>query len=106
MNDIEVYSKETLNDKIHRLITTNVQLIVNKMKIEKVKINLKPNKIQLFGKKNSLVTKREELRTEIIVLNIIGPLNIPIRGHQDLRLTQNKLKTKRPPFFDSLKKNF
>ncbi len=44
-NDIEAYSKKTLSNKICRLTTTNIQLITNKIKTKKTKINLKPNKI-------------------------------------------------------------
>jgi len=32
---IEAYSKETLNDEIRRLIIANIQLVVDKMEIEK-----------------------------------------------------------------------
>ena len=108
INGIKAYNKETLNDEICRLITTNIQLIINKMESEKVKVNLKTDKIQLFGKKNSLVVKKKELRTEIIILNVAGPSNVPIRRYQDLFLksTQDKLKTKRPILFDNIKENF
>jgi len=103
-NGIKAYSKETLGDEIRRLTAANVQLVTNKMETEKTRVNLEANRTRLLGKKNSLITKREELRTEIVVLNIT---NVPIRGHQDPLLgpTQNKLKTKRPPPFDNLKKN-
>ncbi len=60
-SNIEAYSKEALNNKICRLIAANTQLMVNKMKTEKAKVNLKADKIKLFGKKNSLVVKRKEL---------------------------------------------
>ncbi len=63
MNDVETYSKEILNDKIRKLIIINIQLITDKIETEKVKVNLKANKIRLFDKKNSLIAKREELRT-------------------------------------------
>ncbi len=81
MNSIEAYNKEVLSDKIRRLITTNTQLITDKIKIEKIRVNLKIDKIRLFGEKNSLVAKRKQLRAEIVVLNIAGPSNILIRGH-------------------------
>ncbi len=79
--------------------------MTNKIKIEKVKINLEIDKVRLFDEKNSLVAKREELRTEIVVLNAV---NILIRGYQDpfLKPIRNKFKVKRPPLFDSLKENF
>ncbi len=48
------------------------------MEIEKVKVNLKIDKTQLFDEKNSLVAKKEELRTEIVTLNIA---NISIRNY-------------------------
>jgi len=77
--------------------------VTDKMKIEKAKVNLKTDRTRLFGKKNSLVVKKEELRAEIITLNAT---NVPIRRYQDplLRLTRDKLKAKRPPLFNSLKK--
>ncbi len=58
-NDIEAYNKETLDDKIRKLTTTNVQLIINKIETEKTKINLETDKIRLFDKKNSLVVKKK-----------------------------------------------
>ncbi len=57
---IKAYNKETLNDEIRKLITANVQLITNKIKIEKAKVNLKVDKMRLFNEKNSLVAKREK----------------------------------------------
>ena len=107
-NGVEVYSKEALSNEIRRLIIANIQLITNKMKIEKIKVNLKTDKIQLFDKKNFLVVKRKELRAKIITLNVAGPTNVLIHSHQNplLRPTRNKLKAKRPPSFNNLKKNF
>ena len=61
INGVEVYSKEALNDKIHRLITANVQLMTDKTETEKTKVNLKADKIRLLSKKNFLVAKKEEL---------------------------------------------
>ncbi len=77
------------------------------MKTKKAKINLETDRIRLLDKKNSLIIKREELRTEIAVLNATGSSNILVRSHQDplLRPTRDKLKAKRPPPFNSLKKN-
>ena len=83
INSIEAYNKETLSDKIRRLTTANVQLMADKTETEKARVNLKADKVRLFGKKNSLVVKKEELRIEIIVLNTAGFSNILIRGHQD-----------------------
>jgi len=104
---VKVYSKEALDDEICRLITANTQLITDKMETEKVRINLEADKVRLFGEKNSLVVKREELRVEIAMLNVAGLPNISIYGHQNplLRLTRDKLKAKRPPSFDNLKEN-
>ncbi len=82
-NDIEAYNKEILNNEIRRLTIANVQLITNKIETEKIKVNLKTDKIQLFDKKNSLVVKKEKLRTKIATLNAIGPSNVPIRRYQD-----------------------
>ena len=106
-NSVEAYSKETLGDKICRLTITNVQLMVNKTETEKIKINLETNRTRLFGKKNSLIIKKEELRAEIVVLNATGSSNILIRNYQDpfLKPIQNKLKAKRPLFFADLKEN-
>ncbi len=75
------------------------------METEKTRVNLEADRARLLGKKNSLVTKREKLRAEITTLNAT---NVLIRGHQDplLKLTRNKLKTKRSPSFDNLKENF
>ena len=77
-NGVETYNKKTLGAKIHRLTTANVQLIVDKMETEKAKVNLETNRMRLFNKKNSLVIKKKELRTEIVVLNVA---NVPIRSH-------------------------
>jgi len=64
--------------------------------------------MRLFGKKNSLVVKREELRAKIAILNAVGPSNVLIYGYQDpfLRPIQVKFKVKRPTLFDDTKKNF
>ncbi len=95
-NDIKTYNKKTLNDKIYRLTTINVQLITNKMKTEKIKVNLETNKAQLFDKKNFLIAKRKKLRIKIVILNIAGPFNISIHNHQNplLKSIQDKFKTK------------
>jgi len=104
-NGVEAYSKEALDDKICRLTTANAQLMTDKMETEKTRVNLKADRAQLFGEKNSLVAKREKLRTEIAMLNTA---NIPVRSYQDplLKPTRDKLKAKRSPSFDGLKKNF
>src|SRR6266699_1447467 len=82
--------------------------MTDKIETKKTKVNLKIDRVQLLGEKNSLVAKREELRTEIVTLNTTGFPNVLIRSYQNLflRLTRNKFKIKRPPPFDSLKKNF
>ena len=85
-NGVEIYSKETLGEKIYRLTTTNAQLITDKIKTEKVRVNLKIDRVRLFGEKNSLVVKREELRAKIVMLNVAGSFNIPVHRHQDLFL--------------------
>jgi len=104
-NSVEAYNKEALNDEIYKLTIANVQLMTNKMETEKARVNLEANRTWLLGEKNSLVAKREKLRTEIATLNAT---NVPILGHQDplLRPTRDKLKAKRPPSFDGLKENF
>ncbi len=77
-NSVEAYNKEILSDEIHKLITTNIQLITDKIKTEKAKVNLETDKTQLFDKKNFLIAKKEKLRTEIVILNIA---NILIRNY-------------------------
>ena len=81
MNDAEAYTKEQLAVEIQRLSATNAQLVNDKMKTEKIKVNLEADRTRLFGEKNSLVAKREELRAEITALNTAGPPNAPIRSH-------------------------
>ncbi len=108
MNGAKAFTKEQLAVKIQRLSAANIQLVNDKIKTEKIKTNLKVNRTRLLGEKNSLIAKREELRTEIVTLNTARPFNAPVRNHQDLLLNQrrNKLKTKRPPPFDGVKENF
>ncbi len=76
MNSVEIYNKEILNDEIRRLTTVNVQLMTDKIKTKKTKANLKVDKVRLFDEKNSLVVKRKELRTEIVILYTAGPFNV------------------------------
>ena len=83
INGIEAYNKKTLNDEIRRLIAINVQLMINKIETEKVKVNLETDRIQLFNEKNSLVVKREEFRAEIATLNITGYSNVLICSYQN-----------------------
>ncbi len=78
------------------------------METEKIKINLEADKARLLSEKNSLVVKRKKFRTEIVTLNTARPSNAPgVRSYQDpfLKPTRDKLKAKRPPLFNSLKKN-
>ena len=42
MSSVEVYNKEILDDEIRRLITVNVQLVIDKIETEKVKVIWKP----------------------------------------------------------------
>ncbi len=58
-NGVETYNKETLGDEIRKLTTTNIQLMTDKIKTEKVRVNLEADKIQLFDEKNSLVAKKK-----------------------------------------------
>jgi len=81
INDTEAYTKEQLAIEIQRFSTANAQLVNDKMETEKIKANLKVDKTRLFNEKNSLVAKREELRTEIAILNIVRPSNTPIYNH-------------------------
>ena len=55
--------------------------MIDKIEIEKTRINLKINKVRLLGEKNSLIVKRKELRIEIVILNVAGPFNILVRGY-------------------------
>ncbi len=73
-NGVEAYNKEILNDKICKLIIVNVQLMIDKIKTEKTRINLKANKTRLLNKKNFLIAKKKEFWTEIITLNVINVL--------------------------------
>ncbi len=77
-NNVEAYSKEVLGDEIRRLIVANVQLVTDKIETEKIRVNLEVDRVRLFGEKNSLIIKREKLRAEIVVLNVI---NILICGY-------------------------
>ena len=69
--------------KIQRFSAANAQLVNNKMETEKIKVNLKADKIRLFGEKNSLVAKRKELRAKIVALNAVGLSNISVRSYQN-----------------------
>jgi len=106
INSVETFTNKKLTAKIQRLSTTNVQLITDKMETEKIKINLETDRIRLLNKKNSLIAKKEELRTEIAVLNITRLFNILVRSYQNPLLNQgrNKLKTKRLSPFNGKKK--
>ena len=73
-NGIEVYNKEALGDEIRKLTIVNIQLVTNKIKTEKARVNLEVDKMRLFGEKNSLIVKKEELQAEIAMLNAVGPL--------------------------------
>ncbi len=77
-NGVEAYSKEALDDEIHKLIVANVQLMVDKTETEKARVNLEVDRTRLFDEKNSLVVKKEELRAEIVALNVA---NVLIRSH-------------------------
>ncbi len=82
-NNVEIYSKEILSDKIYRLTIVNIQLMINKIETKKIRVNLETDRMQLFDEKNSLVVKRKELRAEIVILNVTGSFNVLIRGYQD-----------------------
>ncbi len=82
-NDIEIYIKEQLVAEIQRFTITNVQLMTNKMETERIKVNLEADRARLLEKKNSLVVKREELRAEIVTLNVAGFFNVLVRRYQN-----------------------
>ena len=81
ISGIESYTKEQLAVEIQRFSITNIQLMTDKMEIEKVKVNLEANRVRLFDEKNFLIIKREELRIEIVVLNVVRFFNVLIRGY-------------------------
>ncbi len=94
VNGAEAFIKEQLAVEIQRLSTANTQLISDKIETEKIKINLEADKVRLFGEKNFLIVKREELQAEIVALNAIGSSNISVRGYQDLLVNQSRDKLK------------
>ncbi len=106
-NGVEAYIKEQLAIKIQRFTIANVQLVTNKIKTKKIKVNLETDKAQLLKKKNSLVVKREELRVEIAAMNVIRSSNVLVCRQQNplLKLIRDKFKVKRSFSFDSLKDN-
>ena len=55
--------------------------MIDKIEAEKVRVNLEVDRVRLFGEKNSLVAKKEELRAEIAILNAVGFSNVLVRGH-------------------------
>ncbi len=55
--------------------------MADKIKTEKIKVNLETDKARLLNEKNFLIVKKEELQAEIVVLYIIRPFNILIRKH-------------------------
>ena len=81
MNGAEAFTKEQLAAKIQRFSATNAQLVTDKMKTEKIKVNLEANRVRLLNEKNSLVAKKKELRVEIVILNITGLFNISIYNY-------------------------
>ncbi len=58
---IEVYIKEQLTIEIQRFTTTNVQLMIDKIKTERTKVNLEADRIRLLKKKELL--DRQKKRT-------------------------------------------
>ncbi len=75
---IEAYTKEQLITEIQQLTTANVQLMTDKIETERIKVNLEADRMRLLDKKNSLVVKRKEFRTEIVMLNAVKSSNVPI----------------------------
>ncbi len=106
--DIEAFIKEQLAIEIQRLSAANVQLVTNKIETKRAKVNLKADRMRLLGEKNSLIVKRKEFRTEIVIMNAVKSFNVSIRSHQNplLEPTRDKLKAKRPPLFNNIKENF
>ncbi len=81
INSVGTFIKEQLAAKIQRLSTINIQLVTDKIETEKIKVNLKIDRVRLFDEKNSLIVKKEELRAEIAALNAAGPFNISIHDY-------------------------
>ena len=77
-NGVEAYNKEAFGDEIRRLTAANAQLVTDKMETEKTRVNLEADRARLFDEKNSLIAKREKLRTEIVTLNVV---NVPVRRY-------------------------
>ncbi len=61
-NNVEAYSKETLRKEIRRFITTNAQLINDKINIEAVKTKLEADKARLINEKNIFAAKKKNCR--------------------------------------------
>ncbi len=78
-SSIEVYIKEQLAIEIQRFIIANIQLVTDKIKTERTKVNLEIDRMRLLEKKNSLIVKREKLRIEIVVINVVGFSSVLIR---------------------------
>ena len=71
----------------------------NKLNTEVAKTKLEADKTRLINKKNIFMTKREELRTELIETVTAFTTNT----QTSINIVQNKLKAKRPPPFDKTK---
>ncbi len=80
-NGVKTYIKEQLTVEIQRFTTVNTQLMTDKIKTERTKVNLKTDRMRLLRKKNFLIVKRKELRVEIAAMNTVGPSNVLIRSH-------------------------
>ncbi len=98
-NDIETYNKETLGKEIRKLITTNTQLMNDKLNTKAVKTKLEADKAKLINEKNILVVKREELQAELTETAAAPTTNAQILTI----IVYNKLKAKRPPPFNETK---
>ncbi len=67
--------------EIQRFTAVNVQLVTDKMETERTKVNLEADRVWLLEEKNFLIVKREEFRAKIVVLNVVGSFNVPIRSY-------------------------
>ncbi len=73
---MKTYNKEVLEEEIYRFITTNVQLVNDKLDIKAAKTKLEIDKARLINEKNIFVAKKEELRVELIETVITFITNI------------------------------
>ena len=75
-------------------------MVNDKLGTEAINAKLEADRNRLINKKNILVVKREELRTELEATRAIPTVTLAI-----VNTGRDKLKAKRPPPFDRAKEN-